>query len=206
MYQDDIRPTDIQCDGYFIGDLALRHSEVVYHSMKDTKYDDWTAKLLLRTSIALCKPVTQLDIVSGLPLDFYFSQRLGFEQFILNLSGSHVSIVVGKSVSCYDIDIRRTKLVPQHLGAAMDYLLDDTGNLIHKEDASKDLLIIDPGYNTLGLMVLSGMEIGKESRATPGLGITRPIGSYRNTFSIISVGVSQELSSIAPSYQENTTE
>jgi plasmid segregation protein ParM len=169
---------------YFISDLALRQSKVIYATTKDDKSNTWTTSVLARVALSLIDPYGDFFLVTGLPVDFYFKQRAAFETMMANLNEQpEFKLQVGRvmkysalpKIATYrDADGQeklRLKIVPQPLGAAMNFLLDDQGNIIDNAVADKDLLIIDIGYYTLDLLDFLGMEIGKGACSPPGCGI-----------------------------------
>lgn len=173
VLDDSIRPNDlIYDDRYFVGDLATRHSDIKYISTKDEKFEVWTTKVMLQSTIGFLEPQSNLYVVTGLPLDFYASQKEGFDNLLYSLNGECYKLKIGltKPIQCRP-NIQRVKIVPQHLGAAMDYLLDDNGALVNTDLAKKTILVIDPGYYTLGLLALDSMEVTKLSSSYAGLGV-----------------------------------
>jgi plasmid segregation protein ParM len=172
VYEDSIRSTDIIFnEEYFIGNFAVRHSDVKYYSIKDQKYDMWTTEILLKTALGLLCERSDTYLVTGLPMDFYETQKESLETMIEKVNGDPdytIRFGRGPVIKCGPI-VLRTKTVPQPLGSAMDYLLDDNGDVIDKKTAKGSILVIDPGSYTLGLLALHGMEVGKESCSPPGL-------------------------------------
>lgn len=164
-------------DGYFVGSLALKHSDVKYYSMKDSKANTWTSEVLMKASLTYLQAGATnrdlgIDLVTGLPVDYYFQQKEAFEALIDRVNGSQGTIdILGEGEYTLPLYIKRHKIVPQPMGAVMDYLLDDDGTLIRKDEARGRLLVVDWGRYTLDLLILDGMEIHKASCSPPGLGI-----------------------------------
>lgn len=158
---------------YFVGDLALRQSEVKYFSIKEQKAEAWVTEILLKTALGQLAPRSGFYLVTGLPIDFYFTQKKSFTEMLdrFNRTEFYEVDIKQQLKTIAKPSIRQLKIVPQPLGAAMNFLLDDRGQLQRKEEAKGRLLVIDLGYYTLDLLVLEGMEIGKASCSPPGLGV-----------------------------------
>lgn len=158
-------------NGYFVGELARKHSDIKYYSMKDNKANTWTTEVLMQTALTYLQ-AGDIDLVTGLPVDYYFQQRGDFEQMIERVNGSKGELdVIGEGKYTSTIRINRHKIVPQPMGAVMDYLLNDRGELVRKEEARGRILVIDWGRYTLDLLVLEGMEVHKASCSPADMGI-----------------------------------
>ncbi|AYP68387.1 partition protein [Bacillus phage vB_BboS-125] len=174
LFDEQKRKGDLTIDGqYFVGDLALRQAEVKYHSIKDNKAETWTTEVLLKASLAYLAPTEQLQLVTGLPIDYFFTQKNAVEEMVgrFNSTNYYTLDIYGEGRRTAKPTIRKHKVVPQPLGSAMDYLLTDAGQFNDVAEARKRLLVVDLGYYTLDLLVLDAMEINKASCSPPGLGI-----------------------------------
>lgn len=175
LFDNTIRPDDVQYQSgeksYFVGNLAVRQSQLRYFSMADSKPESWTSEILLRTALGIVAQREAVDLVTGLPLDFYFHQKSGFENLLSNFDPQPYKIFVGgKAMTCFP-RISRYKIIPQGLGAAMDYLLDSGGKIVHPETSGGRVLVLDVGYYTFGKLILDHMEIDPAS-SSPALGVS----------------------------------
>lgn len=176
LFDENIRDSDVQYRSgsaeYFIGDLALRHSQVKYAGTAENKAETWTTKILLEAALGITAPQANLYLVTGLPIDYYFKQRASMEELLQNFNQPQAyDLQVGRYKHTARPWILKSKIVPQPFGSAMNYLLDSSGRMARPDDAKKKLLIIDVGYYTLDLLVMDAMEIGKESSSPAGLGV-----------------------------------
>lgn len=173
LFDESIREDDVRYNDLFVGSLALRHSEVRYFSTKETKAATWTTEVLLRAALSVVAPDDVVNLVTGLPVDYYFSQKAAFEKLLTEFRPDTATVTLGREAPRRVCPVvNRFKLVPQPLGAAMDFLLDDQGGLARREEARGRILVIDLGYYTLDLLVLEdGREINKASCSPPGLGV-----------------------------------
>lgn len=161
-------------NSYFVGNLALRQSKIRYNSTGENKVETWTTAVLLKSALACLSPTGPINTITGLPVDYYMKQKGSMAQLIdgLNAAGPYAVEIVGQrqQVRANPL-IAHYKIVPQPFGSAMDYLLDDHGNVARIDEAKQSMLVIDVGYYTLDLLELDGMEIGKNSRSPHGLGV-----------------------------------
>ncbi|OMD76905.1 ParM/StbA family protein [Paenibacillus odorifer] len=149
----------------FIGDLALRHSEIKYFTLKDNKSEAMTSEALLKTGLGYLNKSKPFNIVTGLPVSFYFNQLSDMENMLNSIADSN-KYVIKKGKGNYSeikLNINKYKIVPQGYGVAMDYLLNPEGKIEKGYIAKKKILVIDLGFYTLNLLGLDKLEIMKES-------------------------------------------
>lgn len=159
---------------YFVGNLALRQSKIRYNSTGENKAETWTTAVILKTALAKLSPTGPINTITGLPVDYYMKQKSSMVQLIdgLNSTGPYTVEIIGQRQQVrVNPLIAHYKIVPQPFGSAMDYLLDDHGNVARMVEAKRSMLVIDVGYYTLDILELDGMEIGKNSRSPHGLGV-----------------------------------
>lgn len=171
LHDENRRKGYLICDNYFVGELAVKHSDIKYHSLKDSKATTWTTEVLIKSALAYLGS-SGSNTVTGLPVDYFFSQREQFEEMLKGLNYQQTELeVINEGFFHETLNFHNIKIVPQPLGAAMNYLLDDWSQLSNKEDARGRILVVDWGRYTLDLLVLDGMEIHKASCSPPNLGI-----------------------------------
>jgi plasmid segregation protein ParM len=179
LFEDSIQSDDVQYKGtrdgepvdYFVGDLALRHSKIKYAATADEKAKNWTSKILLEAGLGITAPNNNICLVTGLPVDAYFTQKQQMEDLLSSLNSAEpYEVSQGKRRTVARPWVFANKIVPQPFGSAMNYLLDDKGQIAKADDAKKKLLVIDIGYYTLDLLTLDAMQIGKDSSSPLGLG------------------------------------
>jgi plasmid segregation protein ParM len=158
---------------YFVGRVALKHSEVKYFSINDNKAETWITEILFKSMLGYLEPNKSSYVVTGLPIDFYFNQKTTMQDMIRRINDDDFFEleIVKVSKQLVKPIIRNSKIVPQPLGTAMDHLLDDRGKIRRMEEAKSRILVVDIGFYTLDLLILDGMEIDKASCSPPGLGV-----------------------------------
>lgn len=147
----------------FVGDLALRQCSTKVFSLNDQKMDHaGTMSLFEAAAGYLCSsPGPEvIKVISGLPVTFYFDQKEKMEQLLKQRHSINVqagSLHIEKRIMVSDV-----KVIPQPMGSVMDYLLDDRGQLQEKSKAAGSIGVLDIGFYTNDLLVLSGMEVMKD--------------------------------------------
>lgn len=183
IYEEDVRRQDLRyCldneksgsieTRYFVGDLALRHSDIKYAGTGKDKSRAFTTRILLETCLGYLAAEESVNLVTGLPLDFYNTQKKDMEELLRDFnSGPIYRIQEGRQgPRMARPAINQFKIVPQHLGAAMNHFLDESGQEKNAGECMKTWLVIDPGRYTLGLLGLEKMQIMKES-SSPAMGV-----------------------------------
>lgn len=183
LYQSDLVQEDVRfyelnrADGsmqlkYFVGDLAIRKSTLKYAGVGKDKTKDFHTEILIKTALGAIAPNENVNLVTGLPWDFYNEQKSDMEALLKDLNNTDI---YGIQEGNGDINealpfIQNIKIVPQHLGGLMNHLLDDEGNEKEAGSMKHNWLMIDPGRFTLGLLGMERGQIMKESRS-PELGV-----------------------------------
>lgn len=177
VYEDNIKNDDIiyrdNTTEFFVG-KATRFSKVKYATKKADKANTWTTEVIIKAAMAAMAANQKIKLVTSLPLDFYNKQKQDFQAMLDGLNGQEkYQIQIGrKKLITNELEIVKHKVVPQGYNSGMDYLLDDQGKITRRDAAKKSLLIIDPGFFTLGLIVLENLEVAKGSCSPPEMGIS----------------------------------
>ncbi|MFE6075575.1 hypothetical protein ACFVQB_13980 [Paenibacillus sp. NPDC057886] len=154
-------------DELFVGNVALEFSDIKYFSLNNKKAEAETSDVVMKTTLGYLAKKDRVNLVSGLPINFYFTQKAPFEEKLLGLADQgEYKIRKGKGKS-YPVQpiVERCKTVPQGLGITMDYLLDDDGKIVRLKEAKKKILTADLGFYTLNLLGFDKSTIMKESKS-----------------------------------------
>ena len=155
---------------YFVGALALRQSGLRYFSLAEQRARDETSRIIALAALGLVAD-GPCRVVSGLPVAWFFGQRGEFARF---LEGEHtVRVGVGRgAVREKRVSVEAVKLVPQPLGS---YLL-----RLYAEDsrpdarfASETVGVVDIGFQTLDLLVVSRLEVIQPLSASTKSGVVQ---------------------------------
>lgn len=174
VFEDDLNNDDLQYESfsllrsYFVGNLAVRKSNVRYYSTGDNKYGYWITSVMLDTMLGCLAPNEENNIlITGLPIDFYFSQINKVKEFLGQYTKRrYFGLKIGRNnPETVSVQASKVHVVPQPMGAAMNYLLDDDGRIKDKDEARKIFVIGDLGFHTFDLLVLDGMEIHRYSHS-----------------------------------------
>lgn len=153
---------------YFVGDLAKKESRTVSRIFEQERFGHLYTKILLNTGIQLVTEgkVDQINLSTGLPLDFYKAQRKDFQQSVLGLqplvkwkSGK----LKGKELR---VNINNALVFPQGASAVFSALINHEGKFTYPElmDAGNLIALIDIGFRTTDYVVV---EIQEDSSFVP---------------------------------------
>lgn len=158
---------------HFVGDLALRHSNTRYYSIGDNKANIWTTWVQLDSMLGTLAPNEDIFLITGLPLDFYFEQMTSMHRMLDNYRNpKKISLKFGKSIiKDANISINDYHIVPQPIGACMNYLLDERGQFIDKNEARQIIIVGDLGFHTFDLLVYDGGEIHRFSHSETDISV-----------------------------------
>jgi hypothetical protein len=146
-------------------------------------------RFIRRTAFGILAPDAAINVVTGLPIDFFFKQKGAFEALLQNFNDDadliadntfvrypHYLVRTGDRTVTARPRINQYKIVAQPYGTAMNHLLREDGSKNDGQggtwdDAKKRILVIDIGYYTLDLLVLDKLEIGPKSCSPDNMGI-----------------------------------
>ncbi|GFN32397.1 ParM/StbA family protein [Paenibacillus xylaniclasticus] len=166
MFEQNYEANDLIYDEqYFVGNLAIRHSNLKFFSMKNNKSDAWVSEIFMKAAVGYLSKNEAVNTITGLPVKFYFNQKDDMANVINGINESEKYKIRLSNNNPFSVRprIEKIKIVPQGYGIAMDYLLNNDGSLKNKEVAKKRILVIDLGFYTLNLLGLETMKIMKES-------------------------------------------
>jgi len=175
LLEEQLKMTDIIYNNeFFIGDLAIRQSHSLLYSMNENKAQSEVAEILMKAAIgAVGEQSKKINIVTGLPFSMHSTQKEEMEKLIKNINNQNVSTyIVNEGNNALTIEIENYKVIPQGFSVAMNYLLDENGKLTRKDEAKKQLLVVDIGFYTLDFVILEGMEIHRFSHSRSDLGVS----------------------------------
>lgn len=159
-YVEPIENMAVSIDGkrYFVGDLAIRQSEILSRSMSDHHPQEKNTKVLLLTTLALyCEGENaEFNVVTGLPPGYYLSNKDSLSDLVKGTHTVYLNVdgVDQKKV----IAVNKVKIIPQPLGTLFDRIFDDKGAIKDKELAKSKVGIIDIGFRTTDFAVVDKLE------------------------------------------------
>jgi plasmid segregation protein ParM len=159
-YVESIENLAVTIDGkrYFVGDLAIRQSEILSRSMSDNHAQEKNTKVLFLTILALFVQVEheEFNVVTGLPPGYYLANKdllfdliKGTHTVYLNIDGTDQKKV---------IVVNKVKTIPQPLGTLFGKIFDEKGVIKDKELARSKVGIIDIGFRTTDFAVVDKLE------------------------------------------------
>ncbi|WP_339193758.1 ParM/StbA family protein [Paenibacillus sp. FSL P4-0176] len=168
MFEQNIKSDHfIYNDELFVGNVALEYSDIKYFSLNNKKAEAETSDVVMKTTLGYLARKDRVKLVSGLPINFYFTQKESFKEKLLGLADEGEYTIRkgrGKNFTVQPI-VEDCKMVPQGLGVTMDYLLDEDGRIAKVKAAQQKILTVDLGFYTLNLLGFSKSSIMKESKS-----------------------------------------
>lgn len=147
----------------FVGSLASKQSIVKYSSLYEDRSDIESTRPLIQAGIAkavLKHHDTDLRVITGLPVSYYFKQKDDVGKSLQNLPLEY-NVVIGTKEEKIKINSIETKIVLQPLGSFMAFMLDEYGEM--KQESlpylQHPICVLDLGFFTLDVLVLNGFEI-----------------------------------------------
>ena len=125
LFDNSIKPDDfIYEDQYFVGKLASRQSDIKYFSMNNNKAESFTSDVIIQTALGYLVGNSTANVVSGLPIKFYFKQKEKFEEALLRVNDMTKYHIKRKHETSIGFPrLSEIKTTPQGQAVAMDYLL-----------------------------------------------------------------------------------
>lgn len=150
----------ITMDGrkYFVGELAIKQSEIASRSLDQDRLEDRNTRVLLLTALALFSQWEQqsFNVVTGLPTAYYSSYK---DAWVNALRGSQtVRFTVGNEEKERTIAVERVRVVPQPFGTLYDRVLNSIGNVVDTDLSKLTVGVIDVGFKTSDFAVSDGLE------------------------------------------------
>lgn len=168
-YVDPIENLSVSIDGkkYFVGDLAIRQSDILSRSLGENHAQEKNTKVLLLTALALFVQgeSDEFNVVTGLPPSYYLANK---DILAAMIKGNHTIMINVDGVDQKKtIVVDKVKIIPQPMGTMFHKLFDSKGVLEDKEMARSKVGIIDVGFRTTDFTVVDKLEyIDKLSYST----------------------------------------
>lgn len=150
--------THVDGNDFFVGDLAIRQSDVIIHSLKPNRFDSEATKTLVNSvyALGLGNGMHEVCVVSGLPVSHYTTYK---DQINLLFSGhSQFLTLANNNRISGEVKILGCKLIPQPFGLYIDFLLDSNGMVERKDVATRTVAVIDIGFGTTDVYVVNALE------------------------------------------------
>lgn len=143
---------------FFVGDLAIRQSEIASRSLDQDRSKDRNSKVLMLTALSLlCKKDKQnFNIVTGLPTNYFAAYKDDWKNSLV--AEYNTSLFKDGKVHECSFSITDARIVPQPFGTLFDKTLNSAGEIIDEEIPKEIVGIIDIGYKTTDLAVANRTE------------------------------------------------
>lgn len=168
-YVDPIENLAVTVDGkkFFVGDLAVRQSEILSRSLGENHAQDKNTRVLLLATLALFVrgESEEFNVVTGLPPSYYLSYK---DSLVEMVKGNHTILLnTDGTDKKKNIIVDQVKVIPQPMGTMFQSIFDAKGVLEDKELARSKVGVIDVGFRTTDFTVVDKLEyIDKQSYST----------------------------------------
>lgn len=143
---------------YFVGNLAVRQSDIASRSLDQNRVTDKNAKILLLTALGLlAKWENQnFNIVTGLPTDLFGAYYMDWSK---SIKGQYeVAFGSNGSKKVKKFSVKEARIIPQPFGTLYDQILSGTGAQTQQELARLVVGIVDIGFRTTDFAVANELE------------------------------------------------
>jgi len=149
---------EIGNETFFVGDLAIRQSQIASRSLDQDRSKDKNAKVLMLTALTLlCKEERQeFNLVTGLPTNYYAAYKDDWEEVLLGNYKTNIwrsGTLVERS-----FQVKNTRIVPQPFGTLFNSLLSHNGDVVDRDLPKEMVGIVDIGFKTTDLAVSNNVE------------------------------------------------
>lgn len=160
---------------YFLGELALRESWNASRSFEQERVNHPGLRTLLLAAAAMLNEGGEpVHLATGLPLEYYFSQR---EALKGSLQGLTAEVTLHRTEERRLIHFQTVTLFPQAAGAFYAQLLDESGAVRNAAlaEAGGLVAVLDIGFKTSDFLVLDldqGLAVQESMSGTINLGMS----------------------------------
>src|SRR5690554_5646435 len=150
---------EVDNERYFVGDLAIRQSELMQSTIAKSRINSIENRILFMTAFGLLDGpgtgISKFNLVTGLPVDEYTEFR---ETLSDQLKDTHSIKLIVDKVDNKLIEVINCKVIPQPFGTLFNQLLDEYGNIQDKGLAGQKIGVVDIGFRTSDFAVSDRLE------------------------------------------------
>ncbi|HYF93426.1 MAG TPA: ParM/StbA family protein [Symbiobacteriaceae bacterium] len=176
---------------YLVGTTVAKQSGIAsFADLADAAPVSEESRLLYLASLAHVagrSGTFRFRVVAGLPVDTWERRKDELKQMLLGVDQEHVRLRTDRREIDVTITVEDALVMPQPLGSALDFLLDEHGTLDHTIEFPFELsgqrhwaaslvatwrwCVLDIGFNTLNTYALDDMEPLRRFSISPKLGM-----------------------------------
>lgn len=145
---------EVDGKGWFVGELAERQSVKRFFTLDQKEFVSSYSKILALSALApMVEQQDPIKLVVGLPIVHYKSHMKELSSI---LSGQHRVTLIGPDGKREETVVRvaQVKVVPQPMGAMLNLMLGNLGEVVNKRFAGEKIGIIDIGFKTTDFTIL----------------------------------------------------
>ncbi len=162
MIKKDVKTDNISLvyDGqrYFVGDLAMRQSDIASRGLSQDRVNDVNYKIIMLAALGMMAKTEDetISIVTGLPTNYFGAYR---DELRRSIVGDYDYLYGQKDQEKKrKIKIQDAYIVPQPFGTLYNEILGDNGETVNKDYNNDVVGIVDIGFKTSDFAVSNQME------------------------------------------------
>lgn len=149
---------EIGNESFFVGELAIRQSEIASRSLDQDRSKDKNAKVLTLTALTLLcqKDEEQFNIVTGLPTNYYAAYKDDWRDALIG----NYKTKIWREGKLWErsFSVKSARIVPQPFGTFFNQLLNHNGEVVDESLTGEMVGIVDIGFKTTDLAVSNNAE------------------------------------------------
>ena len=144
---------------YFIGDIAYKQSTPRV-TMTNERFTNSEGLSLLLSALVLLSNYQYEDVklITGLPVNEYASSK---DLYINKLLDKHYIKLInpdGNGEKFYSFNVSEVKILPQPIGTIFNHILNNHGEIEHKQLAGGRIAVLDIGKHTVDLALTDALQ------------------------------------------------
>lgn len=168
----------VEVDGkpWFVGPLAERQSVKRFFTLDQKEFVAGYTKILAMAALApMVEQQDPVKLVVGLPIVHYKAHA---KELAGILSGQHRVALIGPDGKRQETVVRiaQVKVVPQPMGALLNMMLGNAGEVVNKRFATEKVGIIDIGFKTTDFTILDRARYSERGSHSLENGISTAFG------------------------------
>lgn len=152
---------NVQGEDYFVGEL-VKESRSISRVFERERFRHEYTKILLNVAIQLVAEQNHVQLISGLPLDFYQSQAKAFKMAVTGMQPEIKWISGPHAGTTRRVHVEDALIFPQGAAAIFAALMNDQGQAVYPDLMRRGSLIalIDIGFRTTDFVVVEMQDGG----------------------------------------------
>lgn len=170
----------IDGEDYFVGELAVRQSNVRSFTLDQNQFVSEFSKVMALAAISnLVERNEPVRVVTGLPISYYRRHR---DELSKILTGKHSVVLTDHQGKTQDVpvNISHVRVIPQPFGSLFNQMMNNMAEVIDKRFVQEKIGVIDVGFRTSDYTVADRTRYSERASRTTESGISKAFGLIAN--------------------------